>query len=222
MTRPDPLETPRRALVLLASKAPPPSTVECLDDDTVAALAEGTLAASVRPTVLPHLASCARCRTAVASVARALADPAVVREVTPGAGWRRVTWVAVPALAAAAVLFLLIRSPLRDDTRSWFREPAITAAPAPVPVSPQGVVATAAALRWSSVAGVDRYRVTVFDAASRVLYETDVADTTALLPDSVVLVPGASYLWKVEARSGWDRWSSSDLIEFSIGRGPPR
>lgn len=53
------------------------------------------------------------------------------------------------------------------------------------------------------------------------LYEAEVAGTTAAIPDSVRLVPGPRYLWKVEARIGFDRWSASELIEFSIGGVPP-
>lgn len=76
--------------------------------------------------------------------------------------------------------------------------------------------------RWSLVAGADRYRVTVFDAGGRVMYATEVADTSVPFPDSVALVPGASYLWKVDARTGFDRWTGSELAEFRVaGRGRP-
>jgi hypothetical protein len=64
--------------------------------------------------------------------------------------------------------------------------------------------------------------VTLFDAQGEVLYETEVNDTTAALPDSVRLIPERPYLWKVQARTGWDRWSASDLVEFTIARGPPQ
>jgi hypothetical protein len=76
-------------------------------------------------------------------------------------------------------------------------------------------------LRWSAAAGADRYRVTLFDADGRVLYETEVGETVAPLPDSVAPGPGRPYLWKVEARTGFDRWSASDLVEFTVA-GPPR
>ena len=72
------------------------------------------------------------------------------------------------------------------------------------------------------VAGADRYRVTLFDGGGRVLFETQLADTLAALPDSILLDPGRPYLWKVEARTGWQRWSASGLVEFSIAGGPPR
>jgi hypothetical protein len=37
------------------------------------------------------------------------------------------------------------------------------------------------------------------------------------VPDSVTLLPGQAYYWKVEADTGWDRWVSSRLVEFSVG-----
>jgi hypothetical protein len=76
-------------------------------------------------------------------------------------------------------------------------------------------------LRWSHVAGADRYRVTVFDATGGVVFASEASDTVVAFPDSIALVPGAAYLWKVDARTGFDRWAASALIEFSIA-GPLR
>jgi hypothetical protein len=53
----------------------------------------------------------------------------------------------------------------------------------------------------------------------RVIYEAELPDTAAPLPDSVSLVPGRQYLWKVDARTGWDRWTSSPLLRFTLGEG---
>jgi len=201
------------------SRAPTP---DCLDDETTAALADGTIAPPMRKTALTHLAGCAHCRGAVASVARAIANPAVAREVAAveGGGRRRLS-LAVLSLAAAAglVLVLTVPRPL-DDGSPVHRAPPGATAGTPAPVSPVGIVAEAAVLRWTGVTGADRYRVTLSDAGGRVLYETQVTDTAAALPDSITLVPGRSYMWLVEARIGFDRWSTSRLVEFSIA-GPP-
>ena len=187
----------------------------CLEDDTIAALAEGALDAVARAAALPHLADCPRCRAAVASVTRALGDPAVAREIpTIRPGRRRLFQVAIPAAAAAILLFVAMPRP-NDDVTSH-RAPTITAVSSPVPMSPIGIVAGAGVLRWSSVSAADRYRTTLFDDGGAVVYETQTADTTVALPDSVHLTPRRSYLWKVEARTGWGRWSASELIEFSI------
>lgn len=220
MTYHDRFDMVRQVLAARAKTEVP--TPQCLDDDTIAALAAGTLDAPTRAAALPHVAGCARCRGAVASVARALSDSSVAREVAAleGAGWRRFVRIALP-VAAAAALLLLAWPPSMDDEPPH-RAPPVTAAPAPAPVSPVGPVADAPILRWTSVPGTDRYRVTLFGAGGQVRYETELADTVALLPDSVVLAPGRPYLWKVEARTGFDRWATSALVEFSIAQGRPR
>jgi hypothetical protein len=129
-------------------------TPDCLQDDIIAALADGSLAPDLRTSVLPHVASCPRCRGAVAAVARALADPAVARELSVPSG-RRGYRIAVP-LAAAAVLLLLLWSPA-DDRQSVHRgPPPPPAATTPVPRSPIGAVASVHELRWSHVAEADR------------------------------------------------------------------
>jgi hypothetical protein len=191
-------------------------TAGCLDEDTVAALADGTLDDVARAAVFPHLAECPRCRGAVASVTRALGDPSVARELATLRGARRrLLQIGIPAAAAAAIL-LLVAIPGTNDDVTPHRAPTITAVSAPIPMSPVGIVAGASILRWSSVTGADRYRTTLFDGAGTVVYETQTADTVVALPDSVQLTPSRSYLWKVEARTGWGRWSASELIEFTI------
>ena len=195
-------------------------TPECLDDATLAALAEGALDAGARAAVMPHLATCARCRGVVASVARSLSDSGLAREVAAVEGRGRRGWVRIGLPAAAAAILLAVAVPRWvDDMRAGHRGPPVPGALAPHPVAPVGTVADAAAFRWTAVTGANRYRVTLFDAAGRVLYETQLADTAATLPDSVTLTPGRPYLWMVEARVGWDRWSASELVRFSIASG---
>lgn len=220
MTDPDQLHLLRHALEahVRAGGAGSP-TPECLDDDTVAALAEGTLDAGARAAAVAHLATCSRCRSAVASVVRVLADRSVAREVqaVEGGGRRRLYPIALSA--AAAVLLVLAWPQPVDDGGTGHRAPTITAAAIPVGISPVGSVADADFLRWTTVTGADRYRVTLFEARGRVLYETYLVDTVVALPDSIVLEPGRPYLWKVEARTGFDRWSASRLVEFQVAGG---
>lgn len=228
VTHPDRLDRVRLALALNAVATTHTPTPECLDDDTVAALADGSLDPATRAAVLPHVAGCARCRTAVASVARALADPGLASEMASLAGTRRrrplrLGWIALPLAAAAGLVLLLARPWVPEDGGLLHRAPTITATPAPLPVSPVGVVAEARRLVWMPAAGADRYRVTLFDREGVVVYETELVDTTAALPDSVIVAPGRLYLWKVEARTGIGRWTGSELVEFSLPpSSPPR
>jgi hypothetical protein len=154
----------------------------------------------------------------VASVARALSEPALAGAIAATErGPRRWYRLAVP-LAAAAVLLVLLRSPASENGGG---HRGGDGALAPVPISPVGTVAAAHALVWAKVAGADGYRVTLFDAGGRVAYEARATDTSTALPDSVVLVAGRPYLWRVEARTGFDRWTPSALVEFSIAAPAP-
>jgi hypothetical protein len=197
---------------------------DCLDDETLAALAEGTVGAARRPAALAHLASCERCRKSVASVARALADPELAAEIravdgaalSPGRRWVPV----VLGVGAVAALLLLIMPPRLEDPGLPHRAPPITAAPAPHPLGPVGHVARAESLRWTPVEGADRYRVTLFDIDGSVRYEAELTDTSVTLPPSVALIPGRTYAWRVDARLGFDRWASSELVEFSVEGSP--
>ncbi|HWC73687.1 MAG TPA: hypothetical protein VG454_07090, partial [Gemmatimonadales bacterium] len=97
----------------------PIASNECLDDEMVAALAEGgtTLDADTRARALRHVAGCALCRRAIASVAEAVADGPVTHEIDVLEGRRR--WggrvtragsflrVTVPLAAAAIIVVLL-------------------------------------------------------------------------------------------------------------------
>ena len=212
MTDPEPTELLRHRL-----ESPARETPDCLDDATLAAVAEGSLAAAARGAALRHVATCARCRGIVGSVARSLADPTVARQVAAleGGAARRWWVIGLPAAAAAIVLVLALPRWV-DDVSGRHRGPPEGGTQQPRPLAPVGTVARAANLQWSSVAHADRYRVVLFDAGGRVLYETQVADTAAALPDTVRLVPGQSYLWKVEARVRPDRWAESDLVRFSV------
>ena len=196
------------------------TTPDCLDDDTLAALAEGSLDVA-RPSALAHVAGCARCRGIVASVARALADPDVateIRAVEPGHAPRVRRLIPIAAgLAAVAAIMLIIMPPKLTDSTPVHRAPPITAAPAPRTMAPVGRVAAAESLQWTSVAGADRYRVTLFDIDGSVRFASEVTDTSVAVPPSVNLVAGRAYAWRVEARLDFDRWASSDLTEFSIG-----
>ena len=222
MPDPDPLDLVRDSLG--TQPGPESRTPDCLDDDTIAALAAGTVDGTARGRALAHLAGCARCRHAVASVARALTDPVVAREVAAAERRaRRLPYRLALSAAAAAILLLLAGPRLLELGRPVHRAPPLTGT-VPVPASPVGVVANADTLRWLALPGADRYRVTLFDAAGQALYETQLAGTVTVLPDTVVLVAGRPYLWKVAARTGWDRWSPSELVQFSLApaRGAPR
>ena len=202
-----------------ADEGDAPPRTDCLDDGLIAALAEGTLEPPGREEATRHLAVCAGCRRAVASVAAALDDPHVARAAAQadGPARRRLHRVAIPAAAAAIMLFALLgRREADRPPAPTHRAPAVTSAEQPTALSPVGLAARPESLRWQQVEGADLYRVTLYRADGGVLFARELRDTAAGLPDSIPLAPGTSYLWMVEARTGWNRWTASRLFEFSI------
>jgi hypothetical protein len=199
----------------------------CLDESALARLADGDEETSATRDEIAHLAGCARCRTELASLAALLADPGIAeartlatrRFVTPHRPRRLQV---LSALAAAAALLFLVRPAGERRTGSntpagaVHRAPTITALGSPRPLSPDGDVETAPVFSWTAAPGSDRYRLTLFDQAGHVVYETQVRDTSLALPDSVVLVRGVPYVWQVDARTGIDRWTSSEAAEFVL------
>jgi len=135
----------------------------------------------------------------------------------PVPGRRLVTGLG--AIAAAAAV-LLLAWPGGPDTLGRHRGPTITAGTTPAQLAPVGSVTEARALSWRAVAGATLYRATLFNAAGSALFEAETTDTIVSLPDSITIVAGQLYLWKVEARTAWGRWASSELTEFRVAPGP--
>jgi hypothetical protein len=81
-------------------------------------------------------------------------------------------------------------------------------------VAPSASLDPGDSLRWTGVAEADLYRVRVWDGEGTVVWTTDTRDTTAALPAQ--LRPGVQYMWDVSARTGWDRWVSSDIVELTL------
>ena len=120
--------------------------------------------------------------------------------------------------AAAVLSFLLLRPSSVDDLSSGseLREPPITVAGAPTLISPRGRVAAAPALVWSHVPRAQRYAVRLYDSSGSVLWESETTDTVAAVPPIVRLAGGATYFWKVEAKTGRNRWVASDIVQFTV------
>jgi hypothetical protein len=85
----------------------------------------------------------------------------------------------------------------------------------PAAVSPLGRVGAVATLVWTGVPQASIYEVTLF-AQDSVLWEVQTNDTFAVIPDSVRVAAGMPHYWQVRARIDWDRWSQSELAEFSV------
>ena len=194
---------------------------KCLDEMAIAALAEGVATDDARVAATVHLVTCASCRSQLAELRAALDDSAIAAALPSGGatGRRRsaIMGVSAAGLAAAAVLTFAIRANLaRHETAAPMRDESGALVVAPVAVAPVDVVSGGLVFRWSSVPGANMYRVRVFDPEGVVVWETQTSDTTVAPASATTLERGARYLWKVEARTDFDRWVGSALTEFKL------
>lgn len=201
-----------------------------LDEAAIAALLDAPVP-ETHAASLAHLAACADCRSQFAAVAALLRDRAVAAEVArlePSHGRRRTRMLpaGAAALAAAAALAGLLlwpeaaRVPVTEPAADGAarREGVVTATVAPRILSP-GELRADDSLRWTSVPRADLYRVTVWDRSGTVVWDGETRDTVLPLPPPLTRVDRGAWLWVVDARTGWDRWVSSELHELTIRGG---
>jgi hypothetical protein len=194
----------------------------------ISALATGGLGSDQAREARAHLVECPECRASLADVVALLANPDVAfqrRQLEPqrnlgswGASWAASARVRrIVGAAAAAVLLLAVGLQVtrRVDTGYHLRDEA-PVEPAPTSLSPTGEVTSPSEFHWSRSARAREFRVTLFDYEGTVLWEAQVNDTVATLPDSVRLQPATNYFWKVAARADYGRWISSGLRQFRI------
>jgi len=199
---------------------------EHLDDDLIATLAERVGEGDQRDAIA-HLGQCTECRARLTAVMNLLDDDAIAAEINavdPSAKriaarrWSPGRWAALTTLAAAAVVTIVIarrtNSPLGSEITPVTREATVTTTAPPRILSP-AVIGTHDSLRWTSVPGADLYRVQVWDREGNVLVSEETRDTLLSLPPKVARGCG-SFLWEVKARTGWDRWVSSDFLELNV------
>jgi len=182
-----------------------------LSEDQLVAFLGHELEAGERQAAELHLARCTECRDELVAVTEIL---------QPGRKDRRIPWrILGPAAAAAAAVILVVGGPWNLDSPDevpQHRDTPAQISAVPTPVEPLGSVSEVERLVWLGVDSADRYRLTLYDAEGQVLWKATTADTVVQLPDSVALSPGSRYLWRLEARVGWDLWEASDLIDFRI------
>jgi hypothetical protein len=94
-------------------------TPECADPESLAAYWDRSMDAPARERFEAHLADCARCQMQLASIARA-DESALVASADSKIPWYRGLGFAIPALAAAAAVFVFIaiRRPANEPSHS--------------------------------------------------------------------------------------------------------
>lgn len=185
-----------------------------LEADEVVAYVDGAATGDERRWIEAHLATCADCRLEVSEIVG-------LAGALPRSGQaRRRIWI--PAVAAAVLAIVFAWPHHYQDGKTIageHRQGAVTTTVAPRPIVPVGSVDRGDTLLWSSVPGADAYAIRLYDASSNVLWEEQTTDTVAALPATIGLRAGATYYWKVDARTGFGRWAASDLVEFIAPNG---
>ncbi len=160
-----------------------------------------------------HLAKCTVCR-------QEFLDAREILRPTPRVPWR----VLAPVAAAAAVVLLIFPWSQREEATTnqpLHRDSPGVESSAPSLVTPVGTTSEVSVLIWTRVGGADQYRMTLFDSEGSVMWREMTADSSVAVPDSITFQPSRPYLWRVEARIGWDIWESSELLEFRVERESP-
>jgi len=203
-----------------------------LDDDAIAAIVDG-LDRDSHHEAIAHFSDCSECRARLAAVVNLLDDPLVAAEIDnldarPTRRRPAAYWTAGATLAAAAAITIIFVGPNKLNRRAdrtvapseTRREATVTTTAPPRILSPSAIT-TNDSLRWTSVPGADLYRVQVWDREGNVVASEDTRDTLLALPPKVAR-GGGSYLWEVKARTGWDRWVSSDFLDLTISAASAR
>lgn len=199
-------------------------TEDCLDEAALVALAWGD-AGNRASTSIDHVAGCAHCRRRLSDIVRLAADPTIKQEIDALEPPRRIPThrftrrtLVFGTLAAAAAVAVLI-SPFQSmKNRELRREAANSSAIAPRIVSPAEIRNRNEPMRWTSVPHADLYRVRIWNQNGDVVWSTETTDTVVSVPS--VIQSGVRYMWVVDARTAWDRWVSSDLVELQIQKTP--
>ena len=134
--------------------------------------------------------------------------------IGPWAGRRARVYGIAAAIAAVLVGVVVVMPDLGESVPH--RSQATVEASVPAAETPIGEVQSVTEFRWVPVTAADLYRITLYDASGDLLWQADTRETHVTLADTVLLVPGALYLWQVDARVGWDRWVNSELARFTI------
>ncbi len=153
-----------------------------------------------------HLDVCAECRAELAAIARLAQSYADGRAPTQRSRRAVRRWMPVLLGAAAAAGFATIllvrpdfitgarvREPLRTPDLSEGRARLEIVSPSPDSLLPRSRLL----FIWRS-SSATFYRVTVLNESGASVWTAETRDSTVALPDSVTLLPGATYFWRVE------------------------
>lgn len=208
-----------------------------LDDFDIARYLDGVVSGAEKQQFEAHLADCALCAASLASAYRmmdaveaettapaptpaALAETERVVTSAPRPALRLVHQPAIRWVAAAVVVMgLAVVAYFQMNQPDAARFRAGQADAGLVATTPEeGATVDAASLQfvWEPLGGTDAYWVTVYTAEGVVRWKDYTKAISLALPDSVLLEPGATYLWNVEAVQQDGTTIRTDLYAFTL------
>lgn len=189
--------------------------IEHLSDGDIAGYLDQHLPPEDRARVEAHLDACSQCRTALIDVQR-LSDsyapgetgatassarhaPAPVIRIIPRRRWGRRVAGAVAVAAGLTVVAIVRRDPeVASAVRS---EAALPAAATVVALSPEDGARVGEAhpvFRWRAP-GHALFRFVLLDSTGAPVWVEETTDSALTLSPEVILRPGESYFWRVDA-----------------------
>lgn len=196
-----------------------------------------------RAEIEDHIAGCGSCAHLLADLSRLPRllessvpfelDPAVLKKAVNLTGSRRtdrrsgLNVITSPfrvamagAALAAVVLTVYLVVPQNEPDR--FRSATEDEVPAFHLVPADGAVVTEhlPEFQWNAVGASSAYRFNLLEGSGALLWNTDVRDTSVVLPSSVVLQPGFTYLWRIESFLADNTIARSALHAFTYSPPP--
>ena len=187
-----------------------------LTSEEVAAYLDNTLSEAECSRAKAHLADCDVCREEIVSVSRLV-------ERAPRSNRR---YIALSAMAAAAVVVIfLARPPTDSDLPSGpLRGPESPAASEGVAavraITPIGRQTTSEGIvfAWHSAAPGAAYRLTLTGDRGAKVWVQSTNDTTLSIPRSIPLLPGRSYHWYADAMLPDGGTATTGITSFEVVR----
>jgi len=174
-----------------------------LTPDQVTSYLGRSLPPEERARIALHLDTCGECRDELIEVGSTAADYRTL--IHPPAALRLRRLLMPVAIAAAASLAAIAvyrgRTPTHDSVvRATDSPRADESAPAIEVVGPEdgARMADSVVLRWRSV-GQGSYQVFLLSEDGRPVWTAQTTDTVVRVPSAIVLPPGATYFWRVDA-----------------------
>ena len=159
-----------------------------------------------------HMAECRDCRQQVTSARLLLATYRT----------RRRNWK-IPAAAAAALAWLVLARPtepereiVRAGAESARSESATAALRIVAPTDGDTLDTNGLVFVWHNQPGQPLFRLSLSDASGRELWAKDTRDTTLVLPANVILAPGRTYFWNVDALGADGRSHAARTQRFTL------